>query len=159
MLIAAYSSKIDENDDTDLCFKSREKLLKFMKIDTWGPNDSKDDIFAKVNDLNRDTDENYENDNRRPIVNFIKNIEKKSQENITLKGVPNKYMCISFREKLIELSKQFVLWTHIMSILYRKNEYHETNEIERASSTRSEEYFKDFKNFILQKKLSGLIRL
>lgn len=156
MLIVAYSPKIDEINDTDHCFKSREKLLKCMKTDfnTWEPNndDSKDDIFAKINDLNHDIDENYEEDNRRPIINFIENIEKKSQENITSKGVPNKYMCISFGKKLIALSKQFVLWTHIMPKLYRKNDHHETDEIERASSTRSEEYFKDVKNFILQKK-------
>lgn len=68
-------------------------------------------------------------------------------------------MCISFGEKLIELSKQFILWTHIMPKLYRKNDHHETDEIERASSTRSETYFKDMKNFILQKKNSELIKL
>lgn len=80
ILIVAYSPRIDENNDTDLCFNSRKKLLKFMKtdFDTWEPNnDSRDDIFAKISDLNRDT-ENYEEDNRRPIINFIKNIEKKS---------------------------------------------------------------------------------
>lgn len=156
VLIVAYSPTIDENNNTDLCFKSREKLLKFMKtgLDTWRTNDNDsctNDIFAKISDLNRDNDENYENNNRRPIVNFIKNIEQKTQENITSRGVPNKYMCISFGKKLIELSKQFVLWTHIMPNLYRKND-HEIDEIERASSARSEEYFKDVKNFILQKR-------
>lgn len=33
VLIVAYSPKIEEDNDTDLCFKSREKLLKFMKTD------------------------------------------------------------------------------------------------------------------------------
>lgn len=51
-----------------------------------------------------------------------------------------------FRERLLKLSKYFVLWTAVVPKLFYKNELLNTT----ASSAISEEYFKDVKNLIFR---------
>lgn len=82
---------------------------------------------------------------------IFKKTETNSPNNLK-QGRLNPYYCADFGSRLFKLSKQFVLWTAIMTDNDQQNSTVVELEDKRvASSARSEEYFRELKHLIFEK--------
>lgn len=81
----------------------------------------------------------------------MQKIESDSIDNLK-QGRLNPYYCPDFGSRLFKLSKQFVLWTAVMTSSDEQNSI--LVELENkhvASSTRSKEYFRELKHLVFKK--------
>lgn len=150
VLSVAFSTYEDIDNKKSHCFAAHNRIMNRIKFYNF-PNDTSKDLETQIPFywniamiLTRHLSSNA-------LDTIMQKMESDSTDNLK-QGRLNPYHCPDFGSRLFKLSKQFVLWTAVMTFSDEQNSI--LVELENkhvASSTRSEEYFRELKHLVFKK--------
>lgn len=156
VLSLAFSTHEDIDDPENHCFAAHNRMMNCLKSYNLPLTDTPEDLGSSGPGLNERLND-FENQHFElsGVIDAILSKLKADSTDSLKQGRINAYHCANFGVRLLKLSKQFVLWTAVMTPTDGHNltpaELEKSSLTRVASSARSEEYFRELKHLVLKK--------